>query len=185
MANVPSLGDESRDKMFLQHSERELPSQRKELIAAIENILALGKVQKIVIEIGRPIKFSRLVSNPIEVEEPTSVRDDDVFSGVRNSEMMEFVFEKELPLTEYLFKAFGILTQRKIKARAFLVKNFDLLRANLGVDVMWDLSELYGVEVLKNSNVPDDVLVLAASRHGEEDVVFSLRMLMTQPRRKP
>jgi hypothetical protein len=182
-APLPSLGDEVKPKMSLVQEERALPGNRKELVSVFENILSQGGVQKVVIELGRPIKISRFTKEGAPA--PESLREEDLFLNVRNAEMQEFVLSESLPMTDYLFRAFHLLNQKRLKPRAFLLKNFPLLRECLGVDITWDLGDLFGVDVVKSDSVPEDVLLLSAAPHGDdEEVTLSLRMLMIPTRRK-
>lgn len=177
---LPSLGDEVKRKLHLTTEERALPPTRKEIVSAFEGILAQGGVQRVVVEIGKPIKVSRYVQE--SADPPPSMREEELFDNARNSTMEEFAPEKSMSsFHDYLFKAFYIITQQKLRPRAFLVSNLSLLRTRLGVDKLWNLGELFGVEVVKAEEIPPDVLLLTASQYGEEDVVLSIRMLLSIP----
>lgn len=182
MANPPSLGDDTSKKLRMAQEEIPLPATRAELLTIFENILKKGMVQKVVVEIGRPIKISRLVKD--ELPDPEPLPEEDLFINVRNAEMQEFVFTEQLPLPDYLFRAFHSMSQKRLRPKFFLVKSLDSLRKCLGVDVMWDLGELFGIEVAISEAVPEDVLLLAATKPGEEEIALSFRMLLTPPRRK-
>lgn len=176
MTNAPpSLGDIGKQKLSIKTEEVPLPQSRKEIVSAFEGILSQGGVQKVVVEVGRPIRVSRYA--PDASEPPPDMVDDELFANARNATMEEF-FVDHVSFHEYLFKTFHLLSQKNLRPRAFLMSNKALLRSSLGVDSLWDLSEIFGVEVSKVDEVPPDVLLLAASRLGEEEIVLSIRLLM-------
>lgn len=177
----PSLGDDAKTKLRLTQEESPLPSTRKDIVTRFEAILNQGGVQKVVIEIGKPIKVSRYVKD--EGPDIQTLREGELFAEARNAPMEEFVTGVEIPFHEYLFKAFHIVMQKRLKPRAFLMSNEKALRVNLGVDSIWDLSHIYGVDVVKAPEVPPDVLLLAATADGEA-ITLSIRLLMQLPEKK-
>lgn len=177
----PSLGDDAKAKLRLSHEESPLPSTRKEIVSRFEAILNQGGVQKVVIEIGKPIKVARYVKEGADIQ---SLREEELFAEARNAPMEEFVSDAGLPFHEYLFKAFHIVMQKRLKPRAFLVSNEKVLRTNLGVDSLWDLSHVYGIDVVKAPEVPPDVLLLTATADGEA-IALSIRLLMQVSEKKP
>lgn len=178
---IPSLGDDGKEKLHIVYEERPLPTSRKEKVAVFEDILNLGGVQKIVIEVGTPIKITRLTK--VDLSPPDSIRDEDVFSNIRNSEIRELLRPEQTQFHRYLFEAFSVLTQERLRPRVFMVNDVQRLRDSLDVDQVWNLSELFGVEILKSKEVPNDVLLLAAAKAFEDDIVLTLKMLM-HPARK-
>ena len=65
MAKLPSLGDSGTDHKLVLETYP-LPGSRREVVTAIERILALGGVQRINIQLNQDIKVGRLVkSDPI------------------------------------------------------------------------------------------------------------------------
>jgi len=179
MADIPpSLGDGQKQSLKLIHEESPLPSTRKDIVLRFESILGQGGVQKVVIEVGKPIKISRY--SAIDTTGPLEMKSNDLYASARNTEMQEFDSTALDSFHEYLFRAFGILTQKRLVARAFLLSNVNLLRASLDVDKFWDLSQLCGIDVMQVDEIPPDVLLLTASEAGEDDIKLSLRMLMDE-----
>jgi hypothetical protein len=178
----PSLGDEKKQSLKLIHEEFPLASPRKALVQQFEAILNQGGVQKVVVEVGKPLKVSRYTAS--DDVGPLEMKSNDLFANARNAEMQELDSAGLDSFHEYIFRAFGIITQKRLVARAFLVSNLNLLRANLDVDKFWDLSQLCGVDVMPADEVPQDVLLLTASEAGEDEIKLSLRMLMDERKLK-
>ena len=98
--------------------------------------------------------------------------------------MEEFVFAESILPTNYLFRAFHLLTQRRLKATSMVVNNYTSMREWLGVDKSFDVSEVFGVPVKTHKEIPDGVLlVVAAPIDDPETVTFSLRLEMSQEKK--
>lgn len=180
MSNAPtSLGDAAPSNLRLVNETRDLPGSRKEIVSAISDILGLGLVQKLVIEINQPISFTRYVKRKKDDEGPPEVPPETPFEAALNGIIEEFAPEKDYGLPELLFKAFAILSNKGMKPENFFVAKLPALRSSLGVDEAWNLSTLFGVSVLRDDQVPDGVLVLSGTDGTSK---FSLRMLI--PKRK-
>lgn len=154
----------------------DLPDNRQGIVARFENILTLGGVQKVVVELGHPIKVDRLVKAG-DAGEATDLQDDDWMNAVRNGELEEYV-----PTTknqyQYLFYAFQTLSQKRLRARILMVHSVQELKTWLGLDSFIDVQELFGVEVKAHPEVPDQTGILIAVNPNESDAVaFSMRLL--------
>lgn len=180
---LPSLGDSTTVKTVKTQETFPLPKNRKEIISAFERILNLGGVQKVTVELGSPIKVIRLAEAGAEV--PEELQDDDLLSAVRNNEMEEFVFTESLLPANYLFRAFHLLSQKRLRAMAVIVNNTLTLKQWLGVEKAFDIADLFGVPVRPHKEMPDDGLLLVAEQpDNPETVVFSLRLEMSIERKK-
>lgn len=179
---IPSIGD---SPVFLVKKQQEtypLPKTRKEVLAAFERILNLGGVQKVVVELGSPIKVTRTVAAGSEV--PEELQDDDLVAAARNAPMEEFIFSETLHPTNYLFRAFHFLSQRKLRARSMVANSYGSLREWLGVDKSFDISEVFGIEAKTHKEIPDGTLLIVATPIDDPDVVtFSLRLEMNLERK--
>lgn len=181
MASIPSLGDSPSISMMKVQETFPLPKSRKEIVTAFEHILNLGAVHKVVVELGSPIKVTRLVKPPTESEEvPEELQDDDVVSAARNAEMDDFFLDGLGP-TDYLLRAFFALSERKLRAKSIVVNNLPALRSWLGLAKGFDVSEVFGVGTVAHKEIPDGVLLLVASPVDDVDLVaFSLRLEMVE-----
>jgi hypothetical protein len=176
MATRPASIGDSKTPLKRIQEVFDLPDTRAGVVAKFERILESGGVQKIVIELGHPIRVERLVkaSDAPDVEE---LRDDDWLNAVRNGELQEFDPAGVSPYV-YLFRAFHLLSQKRLKARIILIHSTKELKEWMGLDSFIDVRELFGVEVLEHPDVPDQTAILISSNPDETDVpVFSLRLV--------
>jgi hypothetical protein len=124
-------------------------------------------------------------------EAPQELVDDDLFMAARNAEMEDFVpkpmvgkRDKQGPF-ETLFFAFDVLARRRLRAKALLVHTYQDLKSWLMVDTNQDVSEIFGLEVRPQKDVPDGVALIVATRWDDPDtVVFSLRLGMDSSKKK-
>lgn len=174
---IPSLGDNPEIATKLVHEEFPLPKGRAPLVAALERILTGGGVQKMVVELGKPIKVFRRVPASLPGEEvPAELYEDDMMAAVMNVEMEELTFTEKLDKFQYLFRAFNILTNKHLVPKAALVNQLKQVRLWLGSESM---TELFGVPLYQHKEVPDGVLLLVGAKADEPDVLeHSLKMEM-------
>lgn len=177
--SLPSIGDSPSVPMKKLQETYPLPKTRREVVSAFERILNLGGVHRVVVELGSPIKVVRLAEASADV--PEELQDDDLVSAARNAPMEEFVFSESLLPMDYLFRAFHLLTQRRLKAVYMVVNSYASMREWLSVEKAFDISEVFGVSVKTHKEIPDGVLLMVAAPLDDVDVVsFSLRLEMTQ-----
>jgi hypothetical protein len=181
MSPVPSIGDSPTVALKKLQETYPLPKTRKEVVTAFERILNLGGVHRVVVELGAPIKVVRVAEAGAEV--PEELQDDDLVAAARNSPMEEFVFSESILPTNYLFRAFHLLTQRRLKATAMVVNNYVSMRDWLGVDKAFDVSEVFGVPVKTHKEIPDGVLLVVAAPIDDDVISFSLRLEMSQEKK--
>lgn len=178
----PAIGDAPETSYKLIHEEYAAPPGRKELIAAIERIISGGGVQRLVIQYGQPLRISRRVRADLPGEAILEdMVDDDLMSAVRNAEMEDVTYSEELTPFEYLFRAFSVLSRKRLIPKAILVPQTAQLRKWLQVDV---LDGLYGVDIFQHKEMPDETLLIVGAKADEPDIVVSsLRLEM--PHHKP
>lgn len=176
MPNLPALGD-SKSKLQRIRQVFDLPQDRDSILKRIQSILELGGVQKVVVEIGHPIKVERLI-RPGD-ESPQELPEDSDFERARNSEVIEHLMEEGQNPFSYLFSAFQIVSGRKSRPKTLLVSDAKLLKKWLNVPSMVVLSEVYGVTIKVESQVPEDVLLLLAEDSEDDGAgLFSIRLVM-------
>lgn len=162
-----SLGDVDKPELMLSRFEVALPGSRREIVAAFEGILNQGGVQKVVVEIGRPIQVSKLVDRN-GMEAPIEAPQDDFWNQVRNGRMEELQVSGVNPY-ELLFNAFASMTTRKLRPKVLYCHNNSQLRKWLGLDDIFPLDYLYGIEVGHQPDIPEDAVVLAGTGLDETD----------------
>lgn len=158
MSNAPpSIGDQK--KFFKINQQFDLPQDREAIIQRFKSILGLGGVQKVVIELGHPIKVERLVKSKEEV--PQEMIEDSEFAIAMNSEIKEI---PSLGLTpfEQLFAVFQHISAKRLKPRSFIVSNVDRLKKWLGIPPLVVVEELFCIRLVVDDQVPDDVLLIIA-----------------------
>lgn len=91
MPNLPAIGD-SRSKLHRIRQAFDLPLDRDSIIKRFQSILELGGVQKVVIELGHPIKVERLIRPGDEA--PQELPEESDFGLAMNSEVIEHLMEE-------------------------------------------------------------------------------------------
>lgn len=184
MARPPSLGDSARSYVLVDETYG-LPKTRKELIDLIERVLTPGGVQKIVVEIGKPLAVKRYVEpETVDAEGPQELPPDEMLIAARNAEIVELPFVEGISAYEQLFKAFMLISQKRLSAGTLLVHSPEELRQWLEVDLLVDISQVYGVLVKADEQLPEDTALLVATEPGSPNAVaLSVRMSMNLPTR--
>jgi hypothetical protein len=172
----PSLGDEPATEYKTIVESHEMPGGgRKGLLAFLDRQLNIGGVQKFVVELGKPVLVKRkLKADQVGPEEV--IVDGDLFEMVMEAQMVEFAPPKGVtsPFT-YLFHAFNVISEKKLKPRALFIPQLAQLNKMVGRTY----GELFGVEIIEHKELPDGVMVLAATTIDDPLVpVYSLRMEM-------
>ena len=158
--------------------EYERPPNRDALLSKVRDLINAGGVQQLVIESGAPIRVRRSI--PVDPNEPTlpeGLPEDDMMSAVRNAPMEEFLMVGKLTSHEYLFRAFGILTAKKLRPLVLIANNKSDLLAWLHVDKFAEVTEVYGTAIMFHKEVPHDGAVLVGCQPELQDsVAFSLKL---------
>ncbi len=163
----PSLGDETETEFLLQHEEHPLPGSRKEIVARIETLLGAGGVQKLVIELGRPMHLYRLVKKEDFSKPPEDLPADDLWLRVRNGRVVEVNPPDARDAYQSLFFAFDALRSMKLKPEKLFVQTLPQLRKWMKLASSFGLSEVYGVAIEEQPNIPDDCVILVGVSYDE------------------
>lgn len=169
----PSIGDGEKSSFVLSRSEVALPPTRREVVATVERLLNEGGVQKLVVEVGRPIQVSRLVDAATYMP-PEEAPPDDFWGQIRNGRMEELKVKPGLDAYRLLFAAFQSITVRKLKPKMLFVRTFSNLRAWLGVDDMFPVDIVFGLDVATQSDVPEDAVIIAGTSYDEADTTNTI-----------
>lgn len=182
MAKPTSLGDSKAQYKRVQENF-DLPDSRAGIVSKFERILDSGGVQRIVVELGHPIKVDRLVKSN-EGPDIEELPDDDWMDAVRNGEVQEFSPTGKNPYA-YLFQAFHMLSQKRMRARIVLIHSIAELKAWLGLEAFIDVRELFGVEVRAHPEVPEQAgIIISTSPDAPDSEVFSMRLAFDKPKEK-
>ena len=180
--NVESLGDEPLEARRRVVERHDLPQGRDNIIAKIRAILGSGGVQKVTVEIGKPLKVERLV----KAEETGLVEeliDDDLMNAARNGQMIDMPQPKGVSPHEYLFITFLVLEKKDLKAKAFLVHTKTELKKWFKLNA--DYNELFGVEVHTHPDIPEGTALLICSNPDlPVEIITSYRLTLDTPKEK-
>lgn len=177
MASPLSLGEASTVPYTKVREVVELPKSRKALVSTFEAILESGKVQKVIVEVGKPIIVEKYVEGGASGPPVEEVDPNDYFMAARNAEIIE-IAESARPL-DMMLLAFEELYSRGLRPKVFLARSvpgviewLDLGRTKL--------QSLLGVELVVLKDIPPDVVLLLASLESDPDVVtLSIRIPIT------
>jgi len=181
----PSLGDAPEVELKTVREEYAAPQSRKELLIAIERILAGGGVQKLVVQYGEPIRVSRRVKAdaPGEAIPEELALDEDIMAATRNAPMEALTYSEPLTPFEYLLRSFNVLFNRKLYPKAVLVNRTSELESWTGIR---PLNSLFTVSIFEYKEMPEDSILLVGAKVDDPDTVaLSLRLTMDRkPKRK-
>lgn len=173
-----SLGDADRSekpKLILVSDSVPLPTTRKELVDQFREILALGNVQKVIVELAKPILFHRLVPENLIAEGQKPVEEDPL-DGVRAGDVIDFTPRLGISPYEILFDAFGELS-RDYLPKLIVVGNYSTVRKWLKLPHTANLDTIYGVKTVQSSYMPEDAIILAGVSSSDPDrIAYSLRI---------
>ena len=182
-ARPPSLGDDKAELVLVRDS-KPLPKTRTDILTEVSHIFALGGVQRVIIEVGKPLLFDRLVPKTEEVDnevtEEIPADAVDLYGAMRNNELLNFELKfGAMSGHEALFKAWRLLSARKLAAKGFLISNLAALREWLDLGEQDSVEDIYGVPVFKHEEIPADVIILVAVDATDlESVKLSLRITL-------
>lgn len=183
-----SLGDEEKPEYILVKDQVPLPKGRNEKIEAFRGILQLGGVQKVVLEVGKPITFFRVMQEDKEAEIPPANAFDPIelvrLGDVANVEVPELEsLTSEIPLT-VLFHAFNQIILHGAVPGFFVASSPKILAKWLSKLLSKDT--LFGLEIKKSFTIPDDAVFLAGVSAEDTDVVrYTVRIPLDLPKEKP
>lgn len=188
----PSLSDLSdNDPKYVLISDTVLlPNSRKEIIDSFQQILSLGGVQKVMIEIGRPIQFTRLVREDLIAPE-ARLTEEDPLDAVRAGEVEEFhlsgelLTDREISPLEILFHAFTQLDEQHYEPKMVVVGSWAAFRAWLTMPLTANLNKMFGVKVVRSATAPDDAVFISGAMPAEPDrIAYTLKIDLELPKEK-
>lgn len=179
--NVPSLGDDLEPKRRLVREAHELPKQRKDLLGKFEQILSSGGVQRIVIQVGKPIVVDRIAKENEPPSVPFELPEEDLFLAARNAPIGTAYVDPKWGPFEYLAVTFDLLAAHGAVPRAFYVDRVATLQEWL----KRPCETLFGVEVRESGEMsPDSGLLIGVDPNDSELVLHSIRFEISIPKKK-
>jgi hypothetical protein len=188
MASSPQgLGETKGGEFLLKPEVHPLPNTRKEIVARIETLLSAGGVQRLIIEVGQPIKLYRLVPKDETLVAPPETAADDLWSRLHNGQIEE---ESSVLDPDYgngyaaLYFAFQKAEQRGMRPAALFVSTIQTLRQWLRLERSADVRRVFGMDVVPKADLPNDAAVLAAVSYDELNTdVYGVRVAMDLPKK--
>jgi hypothetical protein len=156
------LGDSSAAQYSLARHEVPLPGSRKEIITAFESIVGQGGVQKVIVELGKPIQYYQLVSSALGLP-PEDVLPDDIWLQIRNNEILNVQEIDSVNSTSLslLFSGCAFLSDRRLKPIRLFCHDLTQLRDWLGLGANSKVDYVMGIETVAHPDVPEDAVILA------------------------
>jgi hypothetical protein len=177
MAERPqSLGDVPKPDLVLTRSTEPLPQGRREIVAKFEGILNRGGVQKVTVELGKPIEIVQFVDKST-LAPPMETPSEDLWDLIRNTTLEELRIANGYTLPdayELLFHAFALFDKKKLKAQMLFVHDYKLLRTWLRLHDMFPMGTVFGVETAVQSGVPEDAVILVGLPLDEDNTQDAL-----------
>lgn len=182
MAHPPSLGDVQPNEYKVIRETVPLPNGRKAIVSAVSAILDKGGVQKVVIELGQPIKVNRAVMSTELPEAPEEAPEEDVMAAVRNGEIVDMTATADETGRYNIFWAFHLLSSKGKQAKMVLFNSKEAACEFFDVGKSFDLTEAYGVPIRVSKEVPEDVALLVGSGSDEGSFVnlFAVRIPLSR-----
>ena len=165
MSEVKGIGDEAPEGWVLEEYEAPMPPGLQSILEAVKGILQQGRVQSILLRLGHPITFTRMVKEA-EAAQRRAVEEQGGMSlgeVARNVKMEEFAGSgsPENP-AELLFEmALGIevrhlhLTHIGVGAETRFFEWMGIDRVAYG-----GIENLMGARLVRDPDIPDDVMIL-------------------------
>jgi hypothetical protein len=161
------LGDEAPDGWVMIDESVPLPKSKKEILAAISDVLAKSKVQWVHVELGKPINYGRFVleKEAKQVQYKDELEQISVGAIIRNLPMEE---------TEAV-DSFGVHANHYVLINMFLaisLRGLHVTHIGLGRETHflewmgWDpiqtggITHYCGAKLVRDSEIPNEVIVL-------------------------
>ena len=177
------LGDDAPQGWMLQQYEVPQPKGISAIMETLKEILGLGKVQSLLVELGKPVVFTRFVKEEEadrarQVEEQGAASLGDV---ARNVSMEEYSGRRQNGRPEEIFidMLMGVsarrlsLTHIGLGPETRFFKWMDLDEMAYG-----GIAQFAGAEVIRDKDIPDEIMLLfAGPRAGgkPEEATFILK----------
>jgi hypothetical protein len=163
------LGAAEAPKMHAVTESVPLPTNRKDLVQLFQKILELGRVQKVIVEIGHPVLFKRLVAEEDITEE--TMKEWDPLDEVRAGDLSELPAADLSPM-ETAMAAFGLLEENQAIPSALLVGDEPAFRKWFGLKT----NSFFGLQVMPSQGLMAESAILAGVDPEEPDnIKFSVR----------
>lgn len=182
-ARPTSIGDARSGGYALVKEQYDLPSSHPLIAAEVERILGLGLIQKLVLEVGEPIRVFRFVKRDPNEPPLEEIELKDLYNAARNTNMENFHFSGDPMRT--IFEALAFMRRGEAIPKAFLCNNYNAVRRWLELPYNFYVQHIFEVALFEEAEIPEDSLLLIGRDPADEEVVtISYRIAMDPPKKK-
>lgn len=155
----------------------DLPETRKERIELISHLLTSGGVHELVANIDKGVSVTRMVKRTPEDGPETS---DGPLESALRAEVEEFPIGEMRP-DVYLMSAFDVISKRGLRPLSLIAGSRKMFRDWLAIGPAFDMKSLFGIPVVEDGEVPEDVVLLTSYKDDVDTPVFSLKLMTDKP----
>ncbi len=166
MSQITGIGDGAPEGWVLDEFKAPLPKGLKHIIAAIQDILKLGRIQSLHLELGKPIVYTRFIpEDESSVNHREFMKENANPGDVARNILMDEYSEGSNP--QEIF--FGMLL-------ALSARRFYLTHIGIGIEsrfFTWmgldyaaygGIEHLAGAKIMRDSELPNDVIIFYGGR---------------------
>lgn len=176
MTQLKGIGEDAPDGWVIEEFEVPMPGNLQDILEAIKGVLKQGKIQSVMLELGKPIRFTRFVKQ----EESRGRRRQEQEGGMslgdvaRNVQLEEYVGQGTTP-PEIFFDMLLQLEARRLHLTHIGVGPDTRFFDWMGIDKVayGAIENLGGAELVKDKGIPDERLIFFGSpyRQGRTDQI--------------
>ena len=176
MSEVRGIGEGAPVGWVLEEYEVPMPKSLQEILDAIKAVLQQGRVQTVALELGKPIRFTRLVKEEDAIGRRRQEAESEMKLGdvARNVMLEEYGGKARLP-TEIFFEALLHLEARRLHLTHIGVGPQTRMLDWFGLDKVayGAIENLGGAALVRDKGIPDDRMIFFGSpfRNGRTDQI--------------
>lgn len=170
----------TKDNSALRREEYEMPNARSGISSMVQDMLERGGVQRIIIEVGHPLRVDRWVAKDAvdaAMDSDMPVPDSAGLNLYRvaiseDGELEEVELPDEsvdYPPVTLLLHAFQQIGERGNKSLAIYANNEKGFRRWLKLQKGFFLKTVFGVEVRFQNDVPEDTIILVSGQYDIDE----------------
>jgi len=148
------------------------------LSEAVVDALNEGGVQKLLIEVGKPIKLERLVKRTADDPE-VNVRIDNPYEAAKYSKMDELEIDDDQSYLMKLFMASAMLSSNGCRPVFLITSSLSNLRKRLGISRFVPVETVFGIESIEEVEVPEETDLLCGRLISENSEILPVLVDMT------
>lgn len=187
MSEIKGIGEGAPIGWVLEEYEIPMPKGLQEILEAIKSVLQQGKVQSVALELGKPIRFTRMVKEEEAAGRRRQESEAEAKLGdiARNVLLEEYAGSGKTP-TEVFFESLLHLEARRLHLTHIGVGPQTRMFDWLGIDKVayGAIENLGGAQLVRDKGIPDDRMMFFGSpyRQGRTDqITYALALHLFLP----